>query len=208
MKKLCLILFVLTFFAFQSSLVFAQTNKKAELKRIEAYCKTVDAFTKRYKNPQLIFADTSDYNENSKPKWRKFASEKTLEKFRETTETYSIAYNWRKNGKIIKSNFTLFSPSGDWANYVYHYFREDGTLAQAESEMRTFNGDLIIIQDFYYDRKGKLLKKTIKYLDLQTQKPITPTKEFLENNGNFSDDVEYYKKTSKLPFANLLRRRK
>lgn len=208
MKKLCLILCLLTFFAFQSSSVSAQTNKKAEIKSINTYRKTVDAFTKRYKNPQLIFADTSDYEENSKPKWQEFASEKTLEKFRETTETYSIAYNWRKNGKIIKSNFKLFSPSGDWANYVYHYFREDGTLAQAESEMRTFNGDLIIIQDFYFDRKGKLLKKTIKYRDLQTNKPITPTKEFLENNGNFLSDVEYYKKTSELPFADLLKKKK
>jgi hypothetical protein len=207
MKKLCLFIFLLTVFTFQASLVFPQTSKRAELKRIEAYCKTVDAFTKRYKNPQLIFADTSDENE-SKPKWRKFASEKILEKFRESSETYTIAYNWRKNGKIIKSNFTLFSSSGDWAQYVYHHFREDGSLAKAESEMRTFNGDLTIVQDFYFDRKGRSLKKTIKYLDLQTNKPIKPTKYFLENKADFSRDVEYYKKTSKLPFANLLRKKK
>ena len=207
-KMLRTFIFLLAFLAFQSLFVFAQTNKKAEIKRIDAYCKTVDAFTKRYKNPQLIYADTSDYNQNSKPKWRKFASEKALEKFREKSETYSIAYNWRKNGKIVKSNFTLFSPSGDWANYVYHNFRADGTLAKAESEMRTFNGDLIIIQNFYFNRQGKLLKRSVKYLDLHTQKPIKPTKEFLENRGNFSNDVEYFKKTSKLPFASLLRKKR
>jgi hypothetical protein len=208
MKKHGVLLFFFLIFVFSFLPISAQTNKKAELKRIEAYCKTVDAFTKRYKNPQSIYADTSDYNENSKPKWRKFASEKALEKFREKSETYTIAYNWLQRGKIIKSNFTLFSPSGDWANYVYHHFREDGTLAKAESEMRTFNGDLIIIQDFYFDRNGRLLKKTVKYLDLQTQKPIKPTKEFLENKGDFSSDVEYFKKTSKLPFAQLLKKRK
>lgn len=208
MNKLSFLTCLIVFLLFQSSFVSAQTGKKAEIKRIEAYCKTVDAFTKRYKNPQSVYADTSDYNENDKPKWRKFASENALEKFREKTETYSIAYNWQKNGKIVKSNFTLFSPSGDWAQYVYHHFREDGTLAKAESEMRTFNGDLIIIQDFYFDRKGNLLKKTVKYLDLQTKKPVKPTKEFLENEGSFFSDVDYFKKTSKLPFAHLLKRKK
>jgi hypothetical protein len=204
MKKFGLLAFLIVIF---SLLVSAQTNKKAEIKLIDAYSKTVDAFVKKYKSPHLVFADVSDYETNSKPKWKKFASEKALEKFRETTETYSIAYNWQKNGKITKSNFTLFSPSGDWAQYVYHYFREDGTLAKAESEMRTFNGDLIVIQDFYFDAKGKLLKKTVKYLDLQTEKPIKPTKEFLENNAGFVDDVEYFKRTSKLPFASLLRKK-
>src|SRR5215203_928122 len=194
MKKRGIFVFFFVIIAFSFLPTGAQTNKNAEIKRINAYVKTVDALTKRYKNPHLIFADTSDYNEGSRPKWRKFASEKALEKFRETSETYTIAYNWLQRGKIVKSNFTLFSPSGDWANYVYHHFREDGSLARAESEMRTFNGDLIIIQDFYFDRKGKLLKKTVKYLDLQTKKPIKQTKEFLAGKADFSDDAEYYKK--------------
>ena len=53
----------------------------------------------------------------------------------------------------------------------------------------------------------QIIKKSVKYLDLQTQKPIKSTKEFLETRGDFSNDVEYFKKTSKLPFANLLRRK-
>ena len=186
--------------------IHAQTNKNAEIKRIDAYVKTLDAFVKN-RQPQLIFADVSDYDEESSPKWRKFASEKVLEKFREeTSETYTIAYNWQQKGRIVKSNFTLFSPSGDWAQYVYHNFRADGSLAFVQSEMRTFNGDLIVVQDFYFDRAGRLLKKSIKYRDLQTNKPIKPTKEFLETKGDFSNDVEYYKKTSKLPFAGLLKK--
>jgi hypothetical protein len=191
------IIFLLLFTA-QVYPVFAQTAKKAEIKRIDVYCKTVDALVKHSRNPQLIYADTSD--EGSKPKWRKFASEKVLEKFRETSETYSIAFNWQKNGKIVHSNFTLFSSSGDWTQYVYHYFRPDGTLAKVESEMRTFYGDLIILQSLYFDNKGKLLRKTIRYQDLQTKKPKKPTKEILESNQDFVSGVDYFKKTSKLPF--------
>ena len=106
-------------------------SAQATVVTIDVYCKAVDTLSKKSKEPHLIAADTSDYeNSNATAKWRKFASEKELEKFREATETYTIAMNWKKNGKIVASNFTLFSPSGDWAKYVYQYFREDGTLAK------------------------------------------------------------------------------
>lgn len=204
MKKT--IFFCFAIFALSILPVFAQKGAATEITRIDAYVKTLDAFVKNRK-PHLIVADTSaDYNENSQPKWQKFATEKALEKFREeTNETYTIAYNWLQKGKIVKSNFTLFSPSGDWTQYIYHDFRADGSLAHAQSEMRTFNGDLIIIQDFYFNQAGKLLKKSIKYRDLQTDKPIKATKKFLETKGNFSNDVEYYTTTGKLPFAKLIK---
>lgn len=195
----------LALFAFSVLPVAAQKAKKAEIKRIDAYVKTIDALVKKAGKPHLIVADTSDYDEENRPQWRKFASEKALETFREKTrETYTIAFNWRKSGRIVKSNFTLFSPSGDWTEYVFHNFRADGSLAFVQSEMRTFNGDLIIVQDLYFDRRGRLLERSIKYRDLQTEKPIKPTKEFLKNNGDFSNDVKYYKKTGQLPFAKLL----
>ena len=204
MKKFNLLIISFLIFALQN-FTFAQTNKRAEIKRIEAYCKTIDTFVKRNKNPQFIFADISDYNDDSKAKWRKFSSEKALAKFRETTETYSIAYNWRKNGKLIHSNFTLFSPSGDWTQYVYHYFRPDGTLAKVESDMRTFYGDMIVLETIYFDNKGKLLSKTKKYQDLTTQKPKKPSKDFLRDFGELKSGEDYFKKVSKLPFARLLR---
>lgn len=208
MKKFNWFVFPLAFLIFQSSFVFAQANKKAEIKRIDAYEKTVEALTKNSKSPQLIFADASDYNENAKPKWRKFASEKALEKFRETSETYTIAYNWQKNGKIVASNFTLFSPSGDWAKYVFHYFREDGSLAKVESELKTFYGDLIVLQNIYFDNKGRILKKTLAYKDLQTGKPKKPAKDSFDASSSFINETDYYKQTRKLPFAHLLKKPK
>lgn len=205
MKKYCGLKVLFLLLAFQVLGVFAQNTKNAEIKRIEAYCKTVDAFVKSNKNAQLVFADTSDYNDDSKSKWQKFASEKALEEFRETSETYSIAYNWQKNGKLVKSNFTFFSPSGDWAQYVFHCFRTDGTLAKVESDMRTFNDDIIILQTLYFDTKGKLFRKTAQYKDLATKKPKKPSKEFLKNNPDLAIGVDYFKKTSSLPFAKLLK---
>jgi hypothetical protein len=207
MKKHSLLIIALLLLAFQN-LSFAQTNKRAEIRRIEAYCKTVDAFINRNKKPHLVFADISDYNDDSKAKWRKFASDKALEKFRERSETYTIAYNWRKNGRLIHSAFTLFSPSGDWANYVYHYFRSDGTLAKVKSELRTFYGDLIVLQTLHFDAKGRLLRKTIQYKDLRTGKPKKPEKEYLEGTTDFVSGKDYFKKVNKLPFAKLLRQKR
>ena len=207
MKILKISAFLLVFFAFQFPAVFAQTNKKAEIKRIDLYVKTVNKFVKN-KKPHLIFADISDYEQDSQPKWRKFKSETSLEKFRENSETYTIAYNWLQNSKIIQSNFTLFSPSGDWAHYVFHYFRADGTLAKIESDYRTFVGDFIVLENIYFNKNGKTMKKTVAYKDLTTGKPKQPSKDYLQDNLTLINKADYYQKTSKLPFANLLRKKK
>jgi hypothetical protein len=193
--------FFFVIFALSILPVAAQTSKNAELKRINAYVKTLDTFVKNRK-PHVIVADTSDYNEGSAPKWQKFASEKALEKFRdEERETYGIAYNWLKNGRLVQSNFTLFSPSGDWAQYDYHYFRANGTIAKIASELRTFYGDLIVLRDFYFDGQGRLLRQTIRYRDLNTKKPVKKP-----NDGDFqSTDVTVYKTVRRLPFARLIK---
>lgn len=112
MKKIIVVCITLLF-GFSA---FAQKAKRIEIKKIDVYCKIVDASVKRNKSPHLVFADIS---QTDKPKWRKFASEKTLEKFRENAETYTITYSWQKNGKVVMSNFTLFSGSGDWVQYAF-----------------------------------------------------------------------------------------
>ncbi len=183
--------------------VFPQTRSIGSVKQIDAYSKSIDRMMQRRKAPDLIIADVSDY-ETDVPKWQIFKTEKELETFRETTEAYTIANNWRTNGKIVSSLFTMFSPSGDWAQYVNHYFRPDGSAAKVTTEMRTFNGEYIIIRNLYFDAKGKVLKRTSKYLDLATKKPKKPTAEMLDENSEFYN-AEYYKKVTALPFYSMTR---
>ncbi len=194
-NKILTLFLILFFYHFVS----AQTGKKAEIKRIDAYCKTLDTFVKKYKSMHLVFADVSDYNQN-KPQWRKYNSEKEFEKAREKVESYNIAYVWRKNGKIVKANFTFSSPSGDWAHYIYHYFREDGTIAKVEAQLNTFYGNMTILRRFYFNRKGSPLRKTTKYLDLETQKPKKS-----EEQDFYDNEVKIFKKTNRLPFISLLK---
>lgn len=200
MKKGLFFAFLVAAIAFFSVDLAAQANKNAEVKRIDALCKKIDASRKRAKSPDLVVADTADIN-SKRSKWRKFASEKALEKFRTRNETYTIAYNWKQDGKIVGSNFTHFSPSGDWAKYIFHYFRADGTLAYVETDYRTFMGNFKVIRGHYFDVKGKQIKSTARFLDLRSGKP---KKHKGGVDGDDPKEVDYYKKTSKLPFAHLL----
>lgn len=182
-----------------SSGIFAQ-NTTSQVKSINAYCKQIDVVQRRRKTPELVYANTADIN-SSKAKWRKFVSEKALDKFREGSETYDIAYNWRKGRRLIATNFTHFSPSGDWVKYVNHCFRADGTLARVETDYRTFNGDFKVVRHRYFDGKGRQISSSVKYLDLTTDKAKD------HSGGVMGDDpheIDYYKRVKKLPFARLL----
>lgn len=200
MKKFTLLALVLSAFAVVPLDVPGQSNKAA-IKAIDAYAKTVDAIVKRRKNPDRVFADTAAMDE-SKEKWRSFASVKALDRFRKKSETYSIAYNWLNGGKIVASNFTLFSASGDWAKYVNHYFRADGTLARVDTDYRTFMGDFVVLRSFYFDKSGKQIDSSVKILDLTTRKPKEAPEGVM---GDDPKEVNYYMRTSKLPFARLMK---
>lgn len=208
MKKLRFILLLLSICTFETAILRAQKGRQAEVKRIDAYCTKLDSLSKKHKNADLVFADTADPEGEGKAMWRKFASEKALEKFREeNSETYTTALNWTRNGKIVVSNFMLFSPSGDWARYAYQYFRGDGSLTRSKTELRTFYGGYIIYRYHYFDKRGKLIRKSVRYLDLRSKRPKKPTAEFADENSSWYEGA-YFKKTSKLPFAHLLRRQK
>jgi hypothetical protein len=209
MKKLNLAVFAILLFIAQASVVFAQENKVETTKRkeqtdklikpIEAYVKTIEDFVDKEKKPHIVIADISDYNKADQPIWRKYDSEEEFEKAREVTESYNIAYIWKKNGKVVQVNFTYSSPSGDWVEYYFQTYRPDGTLAKVEREMRTFLGDIIITRTQIYNEKGKLLKEAKNYRDLNTGKPVKAT-----DNYQSVDAGEVYKKTSDLPFVKLL----
>ncbi len=182
--------------------VWPQLNRTHQVKQIDTYVRSVDKFIAPKQRLKIVIADVSSQDSN-KPKWRRFASEKALAKFRENSETYTIAFNWKRSGRTVASNFTMFSESGDWAQYVYHYFRPDGSAAMIRTEMRTFMGDYIVIHDRYFDTKGRPISRRSKYLDLTTKKPKKPTAEMLDPNSEFFK-ADFYKTVAKLPFARLL----
>lgn len=195
----------LTFAALMLVLSGFATTAQTTVVAIDAYAKSIDRYTAGRKNAKVVFADVSDYEEGSKAKWRKFASEKALDRHREQSEAYTIAYTWTKDRKFAASNFTLFSPSGDWTKYVNSYYRPDGTLAKVEIDYRTFHGDFIVEQERYFSPAGKLLRKKTAYKDLQSGKRKKPEAGYLSDNSELLAG-DYYKTVAKLPFARLLKK--
>ncbi|MEO8648964.1 MAG: hypothetical protein ABI539_07345 [Acidobacteriota bacterium] len=180
--------------------VSANPARSAEIKRIDAYVKVVRSYANR-SGPQLVVADVADFDQE-KPDWKKFGSVKLLDKYREDREVYDSANNWFRNNKLVLSVITLSSPSGDWAKYLRLYYRNDGSLAKADSELRTFHGTVIVMQGLYFDRTGKLLKKTIDVFDLATKKRRKPDSSYLSDDQ--ADDDKLYRTTKKLPFAHVI----
>jgi len=195
----------LLFYVLMPSLATGQTRRQKEISHIDTYVKKLNSMAKRNTRPDLIVADISDYDRQS-PRWKKFSSSESLEKFRSETDIFNSANNWLKEGKLVMSAITLSSPSGDWAKYLDLYFRRDGTLAKSESELRTFDGEFAAKQNFYFDRKGNLLKRTLKYFDLSTDKPKKPGNVYLTDNLSFINEDIYYKTVARLPFAHLIPR--
>lgn len=172
-----------------------------DIASIEAYGKQMDAYTKRNARAGRLFGDTANYEDANAPaRWREFKTKAALQR----AEVYSAATAWlNSTGELVVAEFSLSSPSGDWAQFNTYYYRSDGTLAKLHSELRTFMGDVVVIRDRLYDSKGKLLQEKTRYLDLQTRKP----KKVKE--GDFQDmPIELYAKTSALPFYSLLKRQR
>ncbi len=165
---------------------------------IESYANTVREFINNAGKPHLIMADVADYNDAEQPEWKRFDSEEEFEKARESEESYETAYIWKKNGKVVAVNFTYSSPSGDWVQYVYYIFREDGSVATVERDLRTFMDDIIVDRGYVYDQSGKILKETRSFRDLNTGDPKDEPEDFIDL------DVEIYKTTRDLPFASLM----
>lgn len=182
---------------------FAQGKNAGSIRQIDAYVKAVDKIVANRRSRKIVIADVSDENAG-RPKWRKFESETAFEKFRQNSETFTIAYNWKNSGRTVASNFTEFSSSGDWAQYAFHYFRRDGSAAMIRTELRTFNGDFIFIEDRYFDVQGRQINKRSKYLDLGTKEHIKPTKEMRNESSGYLSGSSYYKSVAKLPFVRLL----
>lgn len=179
------------------SLIFvsASAQSKKDLGAIETYCKQIDVFIKSHKKSARVWA-TVDADGKQ---WREFESEKVRQ---ESAPDGDAAMVWLRNGKLIYAGFTLQSDSRDWAHYVNYYFRADGTLARIDAKLNTFYGYMSVARKQHYSPQGKLLKSSVQYLDLKTQKKKKPGDDFID------EPFPVYRNIKSLPFYALLGRKK
>ncbi|NNE68539.1 MAG: hypothetical protein HKN33_18375 [Pyrinomonadaceae bacterium] len=168
-----------------------ETAKK--LAPIRAYVKSVQKDVQKKGVPDTVVADISDYNNSEKPEWKTYESAHAYET--DERESYTTAFIWKKEGRITQVNFTYSSPSGDWAQYVFHTYYPNGKAAKIDRELRTFLGDVIVNRVSYYDKKGKAVAENVTYRDLETKKLIRKPESFMDM------EAEIYMNSSDLPFS-------
>lgn len=176
----------------------AQKQASTERAKINSYAKQIDLFIKRNPKARRIFADVASGTVEEPTRWREFKSEAQREKADTGDNLNENAYVWSKAGKVVGANFTFQSPSRDWAHFAMYYFREDGTLAKIQSQLNTFYSDMTVRRESFYAPDGKLLHSTVKYFDLNSQKPKKPDTDFPEF------PIPVYQKIQDLPFFKLL----
>lgn len=177
----------------------AAQSHKAQVAKIDAFVAEINQFIEQNRKSARIFGDVSAYGENTN-RWHEFRDEDEMEKARTRNNLNTIAYVWTRAGKVNGISFTFTSPSGDWSHLMTYYFRDDGSLVKIHAQLTSFYGDLSIVRTLYFNNRGVLVKNTRKYVDLKTKKPTKPGKP-----GEFFDhSIPMYRKTSALPFSELL----
>jgi len=79
--------------------------------------------------------------------------------------------------RLISFHIRLGTPTGDWGEHRYYCYREDETLAFISYECWSFcDGNIKIEAKLYFDPKGKKIKEVVKYMDLETDRPVKAQK--------------------------------
>jgi hypothetical protein len=175
--------------------------------QIDRRCRAAEGKTK----PDRVFADTSDKvaSRSTEGSWREFPNPRALHGIGEDGAPNTQAFVWRFADGVVFVQLFFQSSSGDWAHFAGHCFRADVTLARVQSTLNTFNAGLLDkeieegndggvsrIRTKYFDRDGRLLRKTSRLLDLATKKPI---------RRSFMDQEDIiFKRVTDLPFHGLL----
>lgn len=182
----------------QEGATLSTSQPKGRVADIEAYANEIDKYLKSTVARERIFANIASGKKNEAAQWREFKTEDERKNADTGDNLNESAYVWARDGKVIGANFTLQSPSRDWAQLVMYYFRGDGSLAKSDSTLNAFGGGITVIRQDYYDSKGILLKGTTHCKDLKTQQS--------RPCGDFEDrPAPFYKTVSQLPFYRLLK---
>lgn len=147
----------------------AHENSAIEaIDKIAGICRAVEQAAK----PSRAFAVYTDEKYEKPPRWvvRRPAKAMVVEEL----------VVFRRGERIRAGRLMRTSPSGDWVQYFDYCYRADGTIAFVLADLRTFLGDVRVVDRLYYAADGRRLRKTRRIFDLKTKKPITAKRDFQE----------------------------
>ena len=177
-----------------------QSTCAQQVAEIKAYCKKVDQFIKANPNSRRAFASNSSGVGRVREDWHEsgIESDNRMEEARENlNENASV---WLSQGRIVGANFTFRRESRDWIQSAMYYYREDGTLARINAQLKMFHDEMTFIREQFYDRKGVLIAGSTTTCSLKTGRAKKPDDDFVPN------PLPVYETTDRLPFYQALRK--
>jgi hypothetical protein len=161
-----------------SSATAHDTSGNKGAKNVGDVCLAVERAAK----PHKAFAVYTDENYSKPPRWMRHQPAKAM-----VVEELLL---FRRGKRIRAAKLMRTSPSGDWTQYFDYCYRADGTLASVLVELRTFLGDVRVVDKLVFGPDGSQLSKIRRIFDLKTKKPIT-------NKRNFQDREQLIFKTTR-----------
>lgn len=144
----------------------AQVRSIREIDRLASSRK---AFADKNLEKAIAVANIADYD--APTQWKRIGSAEDMRRYGDENPVYTSALNWLLGKRLIYSEIYYTSPSGDWARYVSYVFRDDGSTALINDEMRTFNENCIARTRVYLNEKGRILRRQTRSFDLISKKP-------------------------------------
>jgi hypothetical protein len=156
-------------------------------------CERLRTFSKSAQ-PRL-FAEIGVPDSDAEPEWREFDTNEAMSE----VEHYTDASVWSSSdGWLVAMSLT--SASGDWMHEVEYCFRPDGSIVQADSELRTMYAHpnpVARSRRTVFAADGHEISRTMKVVDQETQEVLA--------DPSFQDqDEPLFESVRAVPFARLL----
>jgi hypothetical protein len=165
-------------------LAFLATPECNSVAAIDSLCKRIEKASEKLPLQKFFIAEGASWARDPSPD----------EVFEEAANVARLA-----SGEWMVYT-TATSDSGDWVQYVNYTFGKNGRLVKLERDLRTFIGNMQIIETLYYGCSGEQIKRSIKSLDRETKAPAKPGPEFEDRS------FVRYSAVHRLPFYHLIRR--
>jgi len=193
-------LWLLACMFFTPRTAMGQSTCAQQVAEIKAYCKKVDQFIKTNPNSRRAFATNLSGVDRGPEEWHESGIESDTRMEEAPENLNENATVWLSQGRIVGANFTFRRESRGWIQSAMYYYREDGTLARINAQLKMFHDEMSFIREQFYDRKGVLIAGSTTTCSLKTGRAKKPDNDFVPN------PLPVYETTDRLPFYQALRK--
>jgi hypothetical protein len=139
-----------------------------------SYCAEMEKYARAHPQQVLDFSAQPQNRDPARDHWLPVNNEDDFRsKARNGDSTAEVI---ERNGNVVFARFTYQNQFGDSVEHAQYCFRQDGSLAQLDSEFDSYHGNMKIVRGATYSQEGRRLSHFTHSFDLSrgTPKPMPP----------------------------------